>query len=62
MGAVKAITAAKIAIDSDPDKAKVSLDTVIKTMLETARDMNHKYKETSQGGLAANIAISLPEC
>ena len=62
MGAVKAITAAKIALESDPSKAKVSLDDVIKTMWETAQDMNQKYKETSQGGLAANIAISIPEC
>jgi L-serine dehydratase len=62
MGAMKAITAAKIAVESDPEKAKVSLDTVIKTMLETAKDMNLKYKETSQGGLAVNIAISVPEC
>ncbi|HKK73619.1 MAG TPA: L-serine ammonia-lyase [Saprospiraceae bacterium] len=62
MGAMKAITAAKIAMESDPIKAKVSLDAVIKTMLETAKDMNNKYKETSQGGLAANIAISVPEC
>jgi L-serine dehydratase len=59
---MKAITAAKIAVESDPEKAKVSLDTVIKTMLETAKDMNLKYKETSQGGLAVNIAISVPEC
>lgn len=62
MGAIKAINAAKIAIESDPSKAKISLDAVIKTMLHTAEDMNHKYKETSQGGLAVNIAISLPEC
>jgi L-serine dehydratase len=62
MGAVKAITAAKMAQDSDPNMAKVSLDAVIKTMWETAQDMNHKYKETSLGGLAVNIAISLPEC
>lgn len=62
MGAIKAITAAKIAVESDPGKAKVSLDAVIKTMLETAQDMNLKYKETSQGGLAVNISISVPEC
>jgi L-serine dehydratase len=62
MGAVKAITAAKMAQDGDPSMAKVSLDVVIKTMWETAQDMNHKYKETSLGGLAVNIAISLPEC
>ncbi len=62
MGAMKAITAAKIAVESDHTLAKVSLDTVIKTMWETAQDMHSKYKETSQGGLAANISISVPEC
>jgi len=62
MGAVKAITAANIALESDPDKAKVSLDAVVKTMWETAQDMNTKYKETSLGGLASNIAINVPEC
>lgn len=62
MGAVKAIMAAKIALETDPSKAKVPLDTVIKTMWETSQDMNHKYKETSLGGLAVNIAIALPEC
>jgi len=62
MGAVKAITATNIALESDPNKAKVHLDDVIKTMLETARDMNTKYKETSQGGLAVNISIRVPEC
>lgn len=62
MGAVKAITASKIALDSDPAEAKVSLDNVIKTMWQTARDMNNKYKETSLGGLAANISVKVPEC
>jgi len=62
MGAVKAITAANIALESDPTKAKVSLDDVVKTMWETAQDMNHKYKETSLGGLAVNIPILVPEC
>ncbi len=62
MGAIKAITAANIALESDPKKAKVSLDDVIKTMWETAKDMNTKYKETSQGGLAAQISIIVPEC
>lgn len=62
MGAVKAITAAHIAVESNPEKAKVSLDDVIKTMWETAQDMNTKYKETSQGGLAARISIVVPEC
>ena len=62
MGAIKAITAAQLSLQSNPYDAKVSLDKVVKTMLETAMDMNTKYKETSDGGLATNIPISLPEC
>lgn len=62
MGAIKAITASQLALQSTPDFAKVSLDTVIKTMWDTARDMSFKYKETSEGGLAMHIPISLPEC
>lgn len=62
MGAIKAITAAHIALESNPDFAKVSLDGVIKTMWQTALDMNHKYKETSEGGLAINIPVNLSEC
>jgi len=62
MGAIKAITACQLALQSTPDFAKVSLDGVIKTMWETALDMNSKYKETSDGGLAINIPISLSEC
>ncbi len=62
MGAIKAITAAHIAIESNPQDAKVSLDAVIKTMWETAQDMNSKYKETAEGGLALNISVNLPEC
>jgi L-serine dehydratase len=62
MGAIKAITASQLALQSNPDKAKVSLDAVVKTMWQTALDMNSKYKETSDGGLAINIPISLPEC
>jgi L-serine dehydratase len=62
MGAIKAITAAQLAMQSDPNFAKVSLDNVIKTMWETAKDMNSKYKETADGGLAVNIPLSLPEC
>jgi len=49
-------------LQSNPDNAKVSLDAVVKTMWETALDMNHKYKETAEGGLATNIPISLSEC
>ncbi len=62
MGAIKAITASQLALQSTPDFARVSLDGVIKTMWDTAQDMNSKYKETADGGLAVNIPISLSEC
>lgn len=62
MGAIKAITAAHIALESDPAKARVSLDGVIKTMWETALDMQGKYKETSEGGLAVHISVGVSEC
>jgi L-serine dehydratase len=62
MGAIKAITASQLAMQSMPDFAKVSLDAVIRTMWDTALDMNSKYKETSDGGLAVHIPLSLPEC
>ncbi len=62
MGAIKAITASQLAMQSMPDFAKVSLDAVVKTMWDTAQDMNHKYKETADGGLAVNVPLSLPEC
>jgi L-serine dehydratase len=62
MGAVKAITACQLALQSNPDLAKVSLDAVVKTMWETAGDMNAKYKETADGGLAVHIPVNLSEC
>ena len=62
MGAIKAIMASQLALQSSPDYAKVSLDGVVKTMWETALDMNTKYKETSDGGLAVNVPLSLSEC
>lgn len=62
MGAIKAITASQLAMQSTPDFAKVSLDAVVETMWETAQDMNSKYKETAEGGLAVNIPLSLSEC
>jgi L-serine dehydratase len=62
MGAIKAITASNIALESNPQHAKVSLDAVIKTMWQTALDMNEKYKETSEGGLAVNIPVNVIEC
>lgn len=54
MAAVKAITAARMALRGDGSH-KVSLDKVIKTMKETGADMSVKYKETARGGLAVNI-------
>jgi L-serine dehydratase len=62
MGAVKAITAATLALASEPADAKVPLDTVISTMWQTAQDMSVKYKETAEGGLALQIAVNVPEC
>lgn len=58
MGAIKAINAAEIAMESDASRAKVPLDKVIETMWETAKDMNSKYKETSEGGLAVKVNLS----
>ncbi|MFC5472480.1 L-serine ammonia-lyase [Paraherbaspirillum soli] len=54
MGAVKAINAARMALRGT-GKHYVSLDKVIKTMMETGADMKTKYKETSRGGLAVNV-------
>ncbi|MEO7261337.1 MAG: L-serine ammonia-lyase [Jatrophihabitantaceae bacterium] len=54
MAAVKAINAARIALQGD-GKHIVSLDKVIRTMRQTGADMQAKYKETSRGGLAVNI-------
>lgn len=62
MGAMKAITASQIALNSDPALARVTLDGVIKTMWETAQDMSDKYKETADGGLALNVSVKVPEC
>ncbi len=58
MGAIKAINAAELALDSDPLHAKVPFDKVVNTMWETAKDMSSKYKETSQGGLAVEVFLS----
>jgi len=62
MGAIKAITAAQLALHSDPTQAKVSLDDVVRTMWNTALDMNTKFKETAEGGLATNVPLGLSEC
>ncbi|PID69208.1 MAG: L-serine ammonia-lyase [Flavobacteriales bacterium] len=58
MGALKAINAAELALDTNPKNAKVPLDKVVNTMWETAKDMHSNYKETSTGGLAVNVALS----
>lgn len=58
MGAIKAINACELALDTDPEHVKVPLDKVVNTMWETAKDMNTKYKETSEGGLAVGVHLS----
>jgi L-serine dehydratase len=60
MGAIKAINAAELAMETDAKNAKVPLDKVIDTMWQTAKDMNSKYKETSEGGLA--VAVNMADC
>ena len=62
MGAMKAISAAHLALASSPELARVSLDDVIDTMWSTAQDMHVKYKETAEGGLATRIPVSVVEC
>lgn len=62
MGAMKAITAAHMALVGVPGLARVSLDDVIDTMWQTAQDMSSKYKETSEGGLAVRIPVRIIEC
>jgi L-serine dehydratase len=60
MGAIKAINAAELALETDAKNVKVPLDKVVSTMWETAKDMNTRYKETSEGGLA--VAVGLADC
>ncbi len=54
VGAVKAVTAASLAIKGDGSHV-VPLDVCVETMRQTGRDMDSRYKETSQGGLAVNV-------
>ena len=56
-GAVKAWIAFMIATNEIASRHRVDLDTTIKTLAETGRDMSAKYKETSEGGLAANLVL-----
>ena len=58
MGAIKAINAAELALETNPENIKIPLDKVVNTMWETAKDMNSKYKETSEGGLAVEVNMS----
>ena len=60
MGAIKAINAAELALETNPENVKVPLDKVVNTMWETAKDMNSKYKETSEGGLA--LGVNFADC
>ena len=56
-GAVKAWIAALVATNEIASRHRVDLDTTIKTLAETGRDMSNKYKETSEAGLAANLTL-----
>jgi L-serine dehydratase len=56
-GAVKAWTAYCIASEETPEERRVDLDTTIAAMALTAKDMNAKYKETSEGGLAVSLVL-----
>jgi len=62
MGAIKAITAAQLALARDGEEAIVHFDAVVNTMWETAQDMHTKYKETSTGGLAIQLPVVLSDC
>lgn len=62
MGAMKAITAAHLAVSGDSSHSKVNFDAVVRTMWQTAKDMSIKYKETSEGGLAINLEVLQPNC
>lgn len=61
MGAIKAINASRLALHGDGEHC-VSLDQVIAAMRQTGEDMQSKYKETSEGGLALFVPVNLPEC
>ena len=56
-GAVKAWTGYCIASEEAPEQRRVDLDTTIAAMALTAKEMNSKYKETSEGGLAVSVVL-----
>jgi L-serine dehydratase len=55
--AIKAWTAYCIASEEVPQERRVDLDTTIAAMALTAKEMNAKYKETSEGGLAVSLVL-----
>lgn len=61
MGALKAINAHRLAMHNEGDH-RVKLDHVIAAMRQTGEDMQAKYKETAEGGLAFFVPVNLPEC
>jgi L-serine dehydratase len=61
MGAIKAINAMRLSLHGDGTH-RVTLDQVIAAMRHTGEDMQSKYKETSEGGLALFVPVNLPEC
>jgi len=61
VAAVDSITSARMALERE-SKPCVSLDEVIWTMYKTGKDMNAKYRETSQGGLALAVHPPVPVC
>ena len=62
MGAMKAITAANLALTGNASHAVVHFDEVVATMWETAQFMHSRYKETAEGGLAVHVSVARPEC
>src|SRR3954468_6105496 len=56
-GAVKAWTAWAIASNEIASRHRVDLDATIAAMAQTAKDMNSKYKETSEAGLAVSVTL-----
>lgn len=56
-GAVKAWTAYMVATNEIASRHRVDLDTTIKTLADTGKDMSTKYKETSEAGLAQNLVL-----
>jgi L-serine dehydratase len=61
LGAVKAVTAASLALKGDGTHF-VPLDAAVETMRQTGLDMSERYKETSLAGLAVNVPVNIPEC